>query len=404
MELEFENGEIPLSNSELELELNKEKTMKLIPVIATRIPDEIQEQISTGRPLLGSSGIDPTVYENATSTADKVKYLVTLQSNGELEADEVAAKASRECSVSETDIRLVINSFTMMIMDMASEYGSFKCFTPFGILETLVKGSLDSVTDQLDPDENYLYLNITPNDALRKAAESLSFFNASEKSAPFKAEKVIQHETGAEGPFQMGSDVTITGMGYRPGAAVKFIDTVSGTVAQATIVENVQPNYIIATVPNGLDTNHKQKVVVAQTIDGEVYELSANKQGYQVLPAPQPDHEILLVKHGERADNEIAFDETNPVVCTVAHHNGAGYELKAEKPVKVVLDYENQRHVYAVLDTQTIVSATETTVSFMNDENDTEEVDGSFWNHDVELTLYFADGGSATKTVRFVQM
>ena len=48
--------------------------MKLIPVIATRIPDEIQEQISTGRPLLGSSGIDPTVYENATSTADKVKY------------------------------------------------------------------------------------------------------------------------------------------------------------------------------------------------------------------------------------------------------------------------------------------------------------------------------------------
>ena len=119
---------------------------------------------------------------------------------------------------------------------------------------------------------------------------------------------------------------------------------------------------------------------------------------------PQPDHEILLVKHGERADNEIAFDETNPVVCTVAHHNGAGYELKSEKPVKVVLDYENQRHVYAVLDTQTIVNATETTVSFMNDENDTEEVDGSFWNHDVELTLYFADGGSATKTVRFVQL
>ena len=37
-------------------------------------------------------------------------------------------------------------------------------------------------------------------------------------------------------------------------------------------------------------------------------------------------------------------------------------------------------------------------------ENDTEEVDGSFWNHDVELTLYFADGGSATKTVRFVQL
>ena len=377
--------------------------MKLIPVVATRIPDEIQQQIGTGRPLLGSSGIDPTVYENATATADKVKYLVTLQTRGDVAADEVAAKASRVCSVSETDIRLVINTFEMLLADTISEYGSVKCFTPFGILETLVKGSLEDVTDQLDPAENYLYLNITPGDAFRKAAAALAFFNASEKSAPFKAEKVIQHETGAEGPFRIGSDVTITGMGYRPGAAVKFIDTVSGTEAQAAIVENVQPNYIIATVPNGLDTNHKQKVVVAQTIEGEVYELSTNKP-IEVLPAPQPDHEILLVKHGERADNEIAFDETNPVVCTVAHHNGAGYELKAEKPVKVVLDYENQRHVYAVLDTQTIVNATETTVSFMNDENDTEEVDGSFWNHDVELTLYFADGGSATKTVRFVQL
>ena len=377
--------------------------MKLIPVIATRIPDEIQEQISTGRPLLGSSGIDPTVYENATSTADKVKYLVTMQANGELEPDEVAAKASRECSVSETDIRLVINAFTMMLMDLVREYGSFKCFTPFGVLETMVKGSVDNVTDQLDPEKNYLYLNITPNDAFKRAAESLLFFNASEKSAPFKAEKVVQHGTGAEGPFQMGSDVTITGIGYLPGATVTFVDTVSGTEAQATIVENVQPSYIIATVPTTLNAEHKQKVVVAQTIEGEIYELSTNKP-IAVSPAPQPDHEILLVKHGERADNEIAFDESRPVVCTVAHHNGAGYALKAEKPVKVVLDYENQRHVYAVLDTQTIVSVNETTVSFMNDENDTEEVDGSFWNHDVELTLYFADGGSATKTVRFVQL
>ena len=120
---------------------------------------------------------------------------------------------------------------------------------------------------------------------------------------------------------------------------------------------------------------------------------------------PQPDHEILLVKHGERADNEIAFDEVNPVVCTVRHNNGAGYQLKAEKPIKIVLDYmDQQRHVEAVLDAQYNVNATETTVSFMNRDNTTEEIDGSFWNHDVELTLYFADGGSATKTVRFVQL
>lgn len=118
----------------------------------------------------------------------------------------------------------------------------------------------------------------------------------------------------------------------------------------------------------------------------------------------EPAHSILLVKHGDRADNTIAFDSVIPVVCTISNRDPANYHLRAEKPVKVVLDYENQRHVYAVLDTQTIVYEAEDSIAFMNDENDTEEVDGSFWNHDVELTLYFADGHKASKTVRFVQL
>ena len=380
--------------------------MKLIPVIATRIPDEIQEQISSGRPLLGSSGIDPTVYENATSTADKVKYLVTMQANGELEPDEVAAKASRECSVSETDIRLVINSFTMMLMDMVREYGSFKCFTPFGVLETMVKGSLENVTDQLDPEKNYLYLNITPNDALKKAAGSLLFFNASEKSAPFKAEKVVQHGTGAEGPFAIGTDVTITGLGYRPGASVKFVDTVSGTEAQATIVENVQPSYIVATVPSGLNVEHKQKVVVAQTIDGEVYELSTNKP-IEVAPSPLPDHVIGLVKHGSRADDSIAFDEgQTAVVVNVTHNNGASHLLRAEAPkLDVNIDFmDGDRHKTGTLDQLYDITVTENTISFKMTDNTTELIDGDFWNRDVTLRLYWADGTVSEKTLHFLQM
>ncbi|MBR4476773.1 MAG: hypothetical protein IKO87_04485 [Kiritimatiellae bacterium] len=53
---------------------------KLIPIIATRNTDEIQQAIATGRPLLGSSPIDPTVYENETPTAAKAKYLLAIKS------------------------------------------------------------------------------------------------------------------------------------------------------------------------------------------------------------------------------------------------------------------------------------------------------------------------------------
>jgi len=379
--------------------------MKLIPVVATRIPDEIQQQIASGRPLLGSSGIDPTVYENATATADKVKYLVTLQTRGDVAADEVAAKASRVCSVSETDIRLVINTFEMLLADTISEYGSVKCFTPFGILETMVKGSLESVTDQLDPEENYLYLNITPGDAFRKAAAALAFFNASEKSAPFKAEKVIQHETGEEGPFPMGSDVTITGFGYRPGASVRFIDTVSGTEAQAAIVENVNPNYIVAKVPTGLNVEHKQKVVVTQTIDGEVYDISTNK-AVEVAPALLPDHEIGLVKHGGRADDCFAFDEgQTPVVVNVTHNNGATHLLRDATPkVWITIDFmDGSRHKVGTLDGLYEITATESIVSFKMTDNTTDLIDGDWWNRDVTLYIGWADGTVSEKTIHCLQ-
>ena len=379
---------------------------KLIPIIATRNTDEIQQAIATGRPLLGSSPIDPTVYENETPTAAKAKYLLAIKSKGEVSVDEVAAKAAAKSSLSEIDVRLVLNAMYEVIVEFLERYGgAIKMFGPFGVFETMVRGSVENVTDPIDPAKNYAYLNMTPNDPMRMAVKTLAFFNATEKTAPYKVGVVSIHGTNTEDPFRMGTDVDIHGRGFlEGGATVKFVDCASGEEHSATVKENTTCNVIVATVPTSLNSEHKYRIVVNQTIDGIEHSVGANKQGYQVLPAPQPDHEILLVKHGDREDNNIAFVENQPVVCTVAHHNGAGYELKSEKPVKIVLDYENQRHVYAVLDTQTIVSVNETTVSFMNDENDTEEVDGSFWNHDVELTLYFADGGSATKTVRFVQL
>ena len=377
----------------------------MIPIIATRNTAELQQAMAdtqTGRPLLGNTGIDPNIYANESATAEQAPWLIGVPIKGSLSADEFTSALAIESGMHENDVRMIYNAAYEVIESFVSQYGAVKIFTPFGIIETMVPGSSETPAEAIDPETSRPYLNVTPNDNYRQLIKGLAFYNATGGTAPFKVATVHQALTDAEGPFQIGSVVNIRGFNFRDGATVKFVDDATGAEAQAT-VSAIHGGLIVATVPSGLNPDHKFKVVVTQTFDDVEWPIRAERL-VEVLPTPQPDHEILLVKHGERADNEIAFDETNPVVCTVAHHNGAGYELKAEKPVKVVLDYENQRHVYAVLDTQTIVNATETTVSFMNDENDTEEVDGSFWNHDVELTLYFADGGSATKTVRFVQL
>ena len=381
--------------------------MHKIPIIATRIPDEIQQEINSGHgghAMLGSSGVDPTVYENATGTAEHIKYFLTLRTKGDVEPGEVAAKASRECSVSETDIRLVMNAFLSVILDTLEEYGSAKFFTPFGILETMVKGSLENVTDQLDPEVNYLYLNCTPSDAFKRSAAALVLFNASEKEAPFKADKVVKYGTGEEGPFQCGTNVSITGVGFRAGGAtVTFVDTVTKSETVATVVENTQGNVIVATVPVTLNAEHKHRVIVTQTIEGTVYDIATNKD-IELLPPPLPDHQIIKLKQGERADNTLAFDDNDRVVVTVATNNGASYALRETKPVKIEIDYmdgSSRRH--GILDNVAQVSSTATEVTFINRENDSDVADGDWWDHEVELTLYYADGKEAKTSLTFVR-
>ena len=377
-----------------------------IPLIATRNTAEVNDAIGPGhggRPMLGSSGVDANVHANGGATAGQAPYLLTVQSTGSVDGYGLAARIAAKSGINEYTIRMVINATYEVIEKFVTTYGAVKLYTPLGVIETMVANSLEFATDQLDEEKNYAYLNCTPASEIQRSTKGIAFFNATEKTLPFDVDAVRNFATGGDEPFRCGDYVSVRGSNFASGLVVTFVDQSTSGVTTADDVTILGEATLKVKVPVTLNPEHKQKLYVKQTIEGEELNLPSNKE-FSVLPPPQPDHEILLVKHGERADNEIAFDETNPVVCTVAHHNGAGYELRAEKPVKVVLDYENQRHVYAVLDTQTIVNADETTVSFMNDENDTEEVDGSFWNHDVELTLYFADGGSATKTVRFVQL
>ena len=377
----------------------------MLPLIATRNTAAEQDAITTGRPLLGSTGVSPTVYGNEGVTAEDAPYLLKLAMTGQVTPYEFAAAIAQSSNLNELTVRMIINSTYEVIENYVRQFGAVRIETPLGVIQTEIAGSVENATDELDPEVNYAYLNFIPCRELQKATDGLAYFNATEKFTPYDVDTVRDAATGKEEPFRCGSDVTVRGSNFDAANALSasIVDETTGEATPVTVKSIISEATLVVTIPTTINAEHKHKIYVRQTIDGVEWNLPSNK-AFAVLPAPQPDHEILLVKHGDRDDNKIAFEESQPVVCTVAHHNGAGYELRAEKPVKIVLDYENQRHVYAVLDTQTIVNVNETTVSFMNDENDTEEVDGSFWNHDVELTLYFADGGSATKTVRFVQL
>ena len=380
---------------------------KLIPIIATRNTDEVQQAITTGRPLLGASAIDPTVYENEGATAEKAKYLLAFKAKGEVSPEEVAALAAAKSSLTEIDVRMVLNAMYEVITDALDNFGgSVKMFGPFGVFETMVRGSVENATDPIDPEKHYAYLNMTPNDAMREAVKYLTFFNASEKDAPYQVGVVAKHGTNEGDPFQMGTDIDIHGRGFDSGATVKFVDCVSGEEVSATVKETLC-NVIVATVPTGLDTERKYRIVVNQTIGGTDYSVGANKQGYKVAPSPLPDHEIGLVKHGSRADNSVAFDEgQTPVVVNVTHNNGATHLLRDETPkVWITIDFmDGSRHKVGTLDGLYDITVAENTITFKMTDNTTELIDGDWWNRDVTLYIGWADGTVSEKTVHFLQM
>ena len=54
--------------------------------------------------------------------------------------------------------------------------------------------------------------------------------------------------------------------------------------------------------------------------------------------------------------------------------------------------------------TQNLKNNRENTISFKMTDNTTELIDGDFWNRDVKLRLYWADGTVSEKTLHFLQM
>ena len=53
--------------------------------------------------------------------------------------------------------------------------------------------------------------------------------------------------------------------------------------------------------------------------------------------------------------------------------------------------------------TQNLKNNRENTISFKMTDNTTELIDGDFWNRDVTLRLYWADGTVSEKTLHFLQ-
>ena len=382
----------------------------MIPIIATRNTAEIEEAIAsaqTGRPLLGaSSGIDPTIYENGTATAAKAKYLMSVPSKGSYDPAQFAAYVASRESVDEVDVRMCLNMFAETIEKLVREYGAIKVKTPFGVLETMVSGSVEYSTTALDSEAHRPYLNFTPCDALKNAVSGLTYFNATEATAPFRVDTVRQEGTDEDHPFPMGSDVIIHGRNFKEDARVTLTDEVTNAPVSATLKRFESSTVLIVTIPAGLNVEHRQIVTVTQTYDGEDVSLDSNKPIY-VAQALLPDHEIGLVKHGSRPDDSIAFDEgENQVVVSVTHNNGATHLLRDQAPkVWITVDFmDGSRHKVGTLDGLYDITVAEDTITFKMTDNTTELIDGDWWNRDVTLYIGWADGTVSEKTVHFLQM
>ena len=378
----------------------------MLPLVATRNSAEINEAIASGHgghTMLGSAGVDANVHANATETASKAKYLLTIPSTGGVDAYQLAARISSKSDINEYTVRMVINATYEAIDKFVSEYGSVVLDTPLGVIETMVANSVENITDELDPEKHYAYLNCTPCREFQRATSGIAYYNATEKTLPYDVDAVRNFATGGDEPFRCGDYVSVRGSNFATGLTVSLVDMQTKTATPATDVTIIGEATLKVRIPVTLNPDHKHKLYVKQTIDGVEWDLPSNKE-FSVLPPPLPDHQIIKLKQGERADNTLAFDDNDRVVVTVATNNGASYALRETKPVKIEIDYmdgSSRRH--GILDNVAQVSSTATEVTFINRENDSDVADGDWWDHEVELTLYYADGQSATSTITFVR-
>ena len=380
----------------------------MLPLIATRNTAAEQDAITTGRPLLGSTGVSPTVYGNEGSTAEQAPYLLKLAMTGQTTPYEFAAEIAQNSNLNELTVRMILNSTYEVIESYVRQYGAVRIETPLGVIQTEIAGSVENATDELDPEVNYAYLNFIPCRELQKATDGLAYFNATEKFTPYDVATVRDAATGKDEPFRCGSDVTVRGSNFDAanGLTASIVDETTGVATPMTVKSIIGEATLVVTIPAGLDIEHKHNIYVKQTIDGVEWYLPSNK-AFAVLPSPLPDHEIGLVKHGSRADDRFAFDEgQTPVVANVTHNNGATHLLRDETPkVWITIDFmDGSRHKVGTLDGLYDITVTENTVTFKMTDNTTDLIDGDWWNRDATLYIGWADGTVSEKTIHCLQM
>ena len=114
--------------------------------------------------------------------------------------------------------------------------------------------------------------------------------------------------------------------------------------------------------------------------------------------AANPPRMITLVKHGELPDDEIDFcTDTGPRTVVT----GRGLALGAGDTVKLELR-PNKGDAIAVLDQLRDIQSSPdgTQLSFLNYVNSSSHPDGSWWGHDVLLTITIG-GNPTTRWLKF---
>ena len=352
-----------------------------IPVIATKISSDILEAAeSGGRIRLTASGIDPTVYENMTETAEKAHYLLAVAHKGTVSASELAAITASSAKVDDADVRLFLNTLCEAINSLVETYGAVRIETPFGVFETRIAGVLEHPAAAIDPEKNYVYGSFTPNDELQRVVRRLSFYNATGATLPFRVFDVRM--SGKTEPFTAGDTLDVRGMSLKSTCTTSVVNTTSGIETQC-VTAFVGSSLIKATLPDSLAAG-TYKLRVAQ--DG-ITQVATTTFGVKAMP-----HNPVLTSFSQDVERlqerEITFDQV-PIVLT-------GEDLSGIQTVEI-WRYPNgydEEHDYELTQLEQI-SSTATTITAVNKTNTSGHVDGLWWGKPVRIIAKWADGATA---------
>ena len=161
--------------------------------MSASIPLSVSSKVNVPSDEVRSYVVTPTENEGATSV--KAPYLITIESEGTVSAEEFAVRmVNAGGQGTEAQARLAINALSEVLADLVEEYEAFTAVTPFGTIETYINGSISYATEEAHAN-NYAYLGLVLPEVIRNQIAAIETYVPT-SSRPVTAKRIRDKETG----------------------------------------------------------------------------------------------------------------------------------------------------------------------------------------------------------------